>query len=348
MGAPHGAGAEDTDIIGTEEMKAIVVNDYGGAETLSFADVPIPEPGDGEVLVKLAYAGVNFIDVYIRSGLYARSHTYAQTPPMVIGMEGAGEVAALGPGAGDLAEGDRVAYCLSLGSYAEYATVPAWKLVKVPHGVPLDIAAALQLQGSTAHYLTQSLFALGPGHWCLVHAGAGGVGQLVIQLAKARGATVIATVGSGEKAGIARARGADHVIDYRQDDFVAAVKEITGGKGVDVVYDSVGKDTFEGSLECLKPRGVLSNNGASSGAVTAIDPMDLAEAGSVYFTRPHLADYIADAKERNLRAGDLFRLWREGSLTVTIDRELPLSDAAEAHRAIEGRQTKGKLLLRIR
>ena len=332
-------------------MKAIVVNDYGGAEALGFADVPMPEPGEGEALVKLAYAGVNFIDVYIRSGLYARSDTYAQSPPMVIGMEGAGEVAALGPGAGDLGAGDlgagdRVAYCLSLGSYAEYATVPAWKLVKVPDGVPLDIAAALQLQGSTAHYLTQSLFALGPDHWCLVHAGAGGVGQLVIQLAKARGATVIATVGGGEKAGIAKARGADHVIDYRQDDFVAAVREITGGNGVDVVYDSVGKDTIKGSLKCLKPLGVLSNNGASSGAVTSIDPMDLAEAGSVTFTRPHLADYIADADERNMRAGDLFRLWRQGSLTVTIDREFPLSAAAEAHGAIEGRQTKGKLLLR--
>jgi NADPH2:quinone reductase len=327
-------------------MKAIVAEDYGGAETLTLADMPIAEPGEGEALVKLAFAGVNFIDVYIRSGLYARSATYAHTPPMVIGMEGAGEVAARGSGAGDLAEGDRVAYCLSLGSYAEYATVPAWKLVKVPAEVPLDIAAALQLQGSTAHYLTHSLFALGPGHWCLVHAGAGGVGQLVIQLAKSRGATVIATVGSAQKAAIARARGADHVIEYRQDDFVAAVREITDGVGVDVVYDSVGKDTIKGSLKCLKRLGVLSNNGASSGAVTSIDPMDLAEAGSVYFTRPHLADYIADAKQRNMRAGDLFRLWRQGSLTVTIDRALPLSDAAEAHLAIEGRETKGKLLLK--
>jgi NADPH2:quinone reductase len=327
-------------------MKAIVAEDYGGAETLTLADMPIAEPGEGEALVKLAFAGVNFIDVYIRSGLYARSATYAHTPPMVIGMEGAGEVAARGSGAGDLAEGDRVAYCLSLGSYAEYATVPAWKLVKVPAEVPLDIAAALQLQGSTAHYLTHSLFALGPGHWCLVHAGAGGVGQLVIQLAKSRGATVIATVGSAQKAAIARARGADHVIEYRQDDFVAAVREITDGVGVDVVYDSVGKDTIKGSLKCLKRLGVLSNNGASSGAVTSIDPMDLAEAGSVYFTRPHLADYIADAKQRNMRAGDLFRLWRQGSLTVTIDRALPLSGAGEAQLAIEGRETKGKLLLK--
>jgi len=264
---------------------------------------------------------------------------------MVIGMEGAGTVERLGPGVDGVAPGERVAYCLQLGSYAEYAAVPAWKLVKVPDDIPLDIATALQLQGCTAHYLTHSLYPLEAGHSCLVHAGAGGVGQLVIQLAKARGATVFATVGSQEKADIARARGADHVILYRTVDFARAVLDLTDGEGVDVVYDSVGKDTIDGSLRCLKRRGVLSNNGAASGAVTSVDPLDLAEAGSVFFTRPHLADYMATAEERNRRAGDLFGLFREHRLSVVIDRTFPLAEAALAHDAIEGRRTRGKFLL---
>ena len=326
-------------------MKAIQVKNYGGSDALTLADLPVPKPADGEALIKIGRAGINFIDVYMRSGLFKRSRTYPQSPPMTLGMEGAGRVAALGPGVGNVAPGDRVAYCLELGSYAEYAIVPAWKLVKVPDDVPLDIATALQMQGSTAHYLTDSLYPLEDGQSCLVHAGAGGLGQLVIQLAKSRGATVFATVGSAEKAEIAKARGADHVILYREVDFAAAVRDLTDGVGVDVVYDSVGKDTIEGSLECLKPRGMLSNNGNASGAIKALDPLDLAEAGSVFFTRPHLADYIASAEERNRRAGDLYRLYREGRLTVTVDRTFPLAEASVAHDAIEGRQTKGKLLL---
>jgi NADPH2:quinone reductase len=261
-------------------------------------------------------------------------------------MEGAGTVEAVGPGVYTVAVGDTVAYCLEVGSYAELAVVPAWKLVRVPDGVPLDIATALQLQGMTAHYLTHSLFPLAEGHTCLIHAGAGGMGQLAIQLAKMRGAEVIVTVGSEEKAEIARQRGADHAILYRDMDFADAVLEITGGLGADVVYDSVGKDTIAGSLKCLKARGMLSNNGNASGPIGALDPLDLAEAGSVFFTRPHLASYIATPEERNQRTDDLHRLYREGKLTVTIDRELPLSMAKAAHDVIEERQSKGKVLLK--
>ena len=262
-------------------------------------------------------------------------------------MEGAGVVEATGPGVDTVKGGDPVTYCLNLGSYAEMAVVPAWKLVPVPEDIPIDIATALTLQGSTAHYLTHSLYPLKEGDSCLVHAGAGGLGQLVIQLAKAKGARVLATVGSPEKADIAKERGADHAILYRDVDFAEAVSEITGGEGVNVVYDSVGKDTIKQSLKCLKPRGVLSNNGNASGPIGALDPLDLAEAGSVFFTRPHLADYIPTAEERTRRMDDLFRLYREGGLTVTIDRTLPLADAKAAHDAIEGRETKGKILLAV-
>ncbi len=311
------------------------------------ADVPAPEPGEGEALVKIAYAGINFIDVYMRDGVFRKLETYPNKPPFTPGMEGAGTVEAVGPGVDTVTVGDTVGYCLDVGSYAEYATVQAWKLVKVPADVPLDVATALQLQGMTAHYLTHSLFPLAEGHTCLIHAGAGGMGQLAIQLAKMRGAEVIVTVGSEEKVEIAKARGADHVILYRDVDFADAVLDITDGVGADVVYDSVGKDTIKGSLKCLKPRGVLSNNGNASGPIGALDPLDLAEAGSVFFTRPHLASYIPTAEARAERSGDLYRFYRDGKLTVTIDRVLPLADAKAAHDAIEGRRTKGKLLLEV-
>ncbi|MGI9384511.1 MAG: quinone oxidoreductase family protein, partial [Methyloligellaceae bacterium] len=220
-------------------MKAVGVKAFGGADALEMMDVEVPEPGEGEVRVKLAYSGINFIDVYMRNGIYAKSDTYKTPLPMVLGMEGAGTVDKLGPGVADFEIGDRVAYCICRGSYADSAVVPAMRLVPVPEEVPLDVATALQLQGCTAHYLTHSAFGLKPGDICLAHAGAGGVGQLLTQLAKARGATVIVTVGSAEKAEIARTRGADHTILYRDEDFRERVMEITDGRGVDVVYDSV-------------------------------------------------------------------------------------------------------------
>jgi len=328
-------------------MRAVAVTAFGGPEELGLMEVARPEPGRGEALVKLDYAGINFIDIYMRSGRYARSNTYQTPLPMVLGMEGAGTVAALGPAANGVAIGDRVAYCIVRGAYAEYAAVPAWRLVPIPADVPLPVATTLMLQGFTAHYLSQSAFALGPGHACLVHAAAGGVGQLLVQLAKARGAMVIATVGSPEKAAITRARGADHVVLYREQDFREEVMRITSGKGVDVVYDAVGKDTIARSIRSLKRRGLCVNYGGASGLVQAVEPLELAEAGSVFFTRPHLADYIATPEELRWRASELFAAWRARKLTVTVDREFALAEAGAAHQYLEDRNTKGKLLLRI-
>lgn len=328
-------------------MKAINVHAFGGPEACIIDDVAIPEPAAGEARVKVAFAGVNFIDVYMRNGTYARSHTYKTPLPMVIGMEASGTVDAIGEGVTDLRVGQRVAFCLSRGSYAEFVAVPAWKLVPVPDDVPLEIAAALMLQGCTAHYLSHSAFPLQKGQSCLVHAGAGGVGQLLIQLAKNLGATVLTTVSTQEKAEIARNRGADHCILYRDVDFREELMKLTSSKGVDVVYDSVGKTTIMSSIRCVRRRGLCVLFGASSGVVDAIEPLSLAEAGSVFFTRPHLADYMATADEIRGRAGDLFRLMKEKRLSVAIDTIFPLADAASAHRYIEGGKTRGKLLLKI-
>lgn len=328
-------------------MKAIQINEFGGPEQMVLADVPMPRPGKGEAQVKLEYAGVNYIDVYMRSGGYKKSDTYKTPLPMVIGMEGAGVVTELGEGAEGVKVGDRVGYCLVRGSYAQYATVPAWRLAALPDDVPWDVGTTLMLQGCTAHYLSHSAYELKPGSTCLVHAGAGGVGQLLIQLAKRRGATVLTTVGNAAKAEIAKSRGADHVILYRERDFREAVMEITGGRGVDVVYDAVGKDTIAKSIRSLRRRGLCVNYGGASGLVQSIEPLELGEAGSVFFTRPHLADYTASREEIAWRTGDLFDAWRNGKLAVTIDREWPLADAAAAHRFLEGRGTQGKLLLRV-
>ncbi len=327
-------------------MKAMAITQFGGPENLRLIDFPDPEPAAGEALVQIEYAGVNFIDVYMRNGEYAKSHTYPTPLPMTVGMEGGGKVVALGEGVTGLKVGDRVAYCLVRGSYAPYAAVPAGRLVKIPQEVPTRIAAALMLQGLTAHYLSRSAFALGAGNLCLVHAGAGGVGQLLVQLAKACGATVIATVGDHDKAEIVKRRGADHVILYRETDFREEVMAITDGKGVDVVYDAVGKDTIRRSMRCLRKRGLCVNYGGASGLVQSIEPLELAEAGSIYFTRPHLADYIATSAELQGRAADLFAAHMAGRLDVAIDREFALEDAPAAHRHLEGRNTKGKLLLR--
>jgi NADPH:quinone reductase len=327
-------------------MKAVTIARFGGPEVLELSEVATPQPRTGEVLVELAYAGINFIDVYMRSGQYARSHTYQTPLPMTLGMEGGGTVAAVGDGVDGFAIGDRVAYCIVRGSYAQFAVVPAAKLVHVPQDVPLAEGTALMLQGLTAHYLSHSAYALAPGKSCLVHAGAGGVGQLLVQLAKLRGATVFATVGNEEKAAIARERGADHVLLYREVDFREEVMRLTDGRGVDVVYDAVGRETIARSIRSLARRGLCVNYGGASGLVASVTPLELAEAGSVYFTRPHLADYISSPQELRARADDLFAAYRQRKLRVAIDRELPLADGAEAHRWLEGRGTRGKLLLR--
>jgi NADPH2:quinone reductase len=328
-------------------MRAVQISDFGGPDNLNLAEVPVPRAGPGEVLVRVANAGINFIDVYMRSGVYARSDTYKTPLPMTIGMEGAGVVEEAGEGVTEWRAGQRVAYCLARGSYAEYAIVPAWRLVPVPDAVSFEQATALMLQGSTAHYLTHSAHKIEAGQICLIHAGAGGVGQLLIQLAKLRGATVITTVGTPEKAGIATSRGADHCVLYRQEDFRERVLEITGGSGVHVVYDSVGRDTIHNSIRSVRRRGLCILFGASSGVVPSIEPIELAEAGSVFFTRPHLADYMADAAEIRWRGAGLLSAASKGALQATIHDVLPLASASTAHKLMESRGTQGKLLLAV-
>jgi len=328
-------------------MRAVVIDRFGGPEVLEARETDIPALHPGDARVRLEFAGINYIDVYMRNGAYARSATYETRLPMLLGMEGAGIVDAVGAGVEGFMPGQRVAWCIVRGAYADYAVVPAWRLVPVPDAVPLDIACALMLQGSTAHYLTHSAWRLHAGDVCVVHAGAGGVGQLLIQLAKLRGATVIAAIGTPAKAAIARACGADHTVLYRDVDFRAEVLRITNGRGADVVYDSVGHDTIHASIRSLRKRGLCVMFGASSGQVEAIAPLELAEAGSVYFTRPHLADYMRDATEIRARAQDLFGAVTGGNLRVTVHRVFPLREAATAHRMLEARESRGKLLLAL-
>jgi NADPH2:quinone reductase len=321
-------------------LKAIRVHGYGGPDALRCDDVPTPTPGAGEALVKIAAAGVNFIDVQHREGRYKGT-----TLPFTVGSEGAGTVTAVGAGVTEAAVGDRVGYAMVVGSYAEYAAVPAKRLVKLPANVDFRAAAAVMLQGLTAHYLTHSTYALKRGDVALVHAAAGGAGQLVVQVARICGATVYGTVGGAAKAEIARAAGAHEVIDYQTQDFEAEVKRLTGGRGVDVVYDSVGKDTFDKSLGSLRPRGMLALFGFSSGPVAPFDPAVLGAKGSLFLTRPGLNQYIATREELVQRAADLFKWLGSGELTPRVDRVLPLADAATAHRELEARRTTGKLLL---
>lgn len=320
-------------------MKAVRFHEFGGHDVLRHEDIPEPAPGEGEILVRLAACGVNFIDTYQRSGAY-------NVPlPHVAGQEGAGEVAALGAGAGGVAVGDRVAYTGVGASYAEFAVVPAARAVKLPGGIASETAAAVLLQGMTAHYLAVSTFPLQPGHVCVVHAAAGGVGLLLTQIAKMRGARVIGTAGSEAKAGLARSVGADEVILYREQDFAAEVRRLTDGAGVQVVYDSVGKDTFDGSLDCLAPRGYLALYGQSSGRVPPVDPQILNAKGSLFLTRPTLGSYALTRAELEWRAGEIFGWVADGSLDVHIGGTFPLAEAAEAHRRLEARETTGKLLL---
>jgi NADPH2:quinone reductase len=322
-------------------MKAVRVLKPGGREALSFIDVAAPQPALGQILIALEFAGVNFIDVYQREGMYPLP------VPFTLGTEGAGTVVAVGPEAGDLKVGDRVAYQGVQGSYAEQTVAPADRLVRIPDGIPTRTAAALMLQGLTAHYLSSSTYKLTAGDTALVHAAAGGVGLLLCQMAKLRGAKVIGTVSTEAKAALARAAGADHVILYTQQDFVVETKRFTDNHGVQVVYDSVGKTTFDQSLNCLAPRGLMTLFGASSGAVPPFNPQVLNQKGSLYLTRPTLANYVASRVELLQRTDELFSWLGAGKLSVRVDREVPLKDVAEAHRALESRETTGKVLLKI-
>lgn len=320
-------------------MKAMRVYKPGGPDVLVLDEIPVPEPKAGEARVKIEAIGLNYVDIYQRTGLYPLP------VPFTLGMEGAGVVDAVGDGVNEVKKGDRVAYAMVSGSYAQYAIVPAWKLAPLPAGIDVESAAALLLQGMTAHYLAHSTYALKKGDTALVHAAAGGVGLLLVQIAKQNGATVIGTVSTEAKAALAKQAGADHIILYSQTDFAAETKRLTEGRGVHVVYDSVGQGTFNQSLDCLRPRGILALFGQSSGPVPAFDPGILAAKGSLFLTRPSLHHYTLDRAELIQRAGDLFAWVAAGKLKLRIDKTFPLSEAAEAQRQMEARKTTGKVLL---
>ncbi len=322
-------------------MKATFVTEFGGIDKLRYEEIPVPTPGEGQALVKIAYSGVNFIDIYFRTGLYPAP------PPVVLGMEAAGVVESVGAGVETVKPGDRVAYAMARGSYAEYAVAPAWQLVKLPQPVGLDIAAASMLQGMTAHYLTHSTYPLRPGEICLVHAAAGGAGQWIVAAAKIRGAQVIGTVSTDEKAEIARTAGCDHVINYATTDFAVEVKRITEGHGVDVVYDSVGAATWEQSLDSLRSRGMMVSFGNASGPVPPTAPLVLNQKGSLFLTRPTLGHYTAKREELEWRASDVFNWIQGGLYTPHIFRVYPLAQAGQAHADLASRKTSGKLLLQI-
>ncbi|MDH3471765.1 MAG: quinone oxidoreductase [Acidimicrobiia bacterium] len=323
----------------TDKTGAIVVETTGGPEVLQWRDTEVPDPGTGQVQVEVVAAGINFIDIYQRNGLYPL------TLPFTPGVEGAGVVEAVGDDVGTLEVGSRVAWSGSLGSYTQHRVLDAADVVEVPENVHLDLAAAVMLQGMTAHYLCHDTYPLQPGDICLIHAGAGGVGNLLIQMAKMRGARVFATVGTAEKAEVAQAAGADHVINYADTDFKQAIEEIAGPKQLAVVYDGVGKDTFERGMELLGRRGVMVTFGNSSGPPPPIEALQLMRLGSLYVTRPTLFDYNATRDQLEQRSTALFRMIADGTLEVRIGARFPLSAAADAHRALQGRSTTGKVLL---
>lgn len=320
-------------------MKAVRVHQFGGLDALKTEEIPLPEPREGEARVKIEAIGVNFLDIYQRMGRYQGSM------PFTLGQEAAGVVDVVGPNVSEIKPGDRVAYASVQGSYTEYAIVPSWRLIRLPEGVDVQQAAAVMVQGMTAHYLTHSTYVLKHGDTALVHAAGGGTGGLLVQVAKRCGARVIGTVSTEEKAKLARQAGADEVILYTQTDFGAETKRLTNHAGVNVVYDSVGKDTFDKSLNCLRPRGSMVLYGASSGAVPPVDPMILMAKGSLYLTRPYLGHYTVDRTELLWRSNDVFSWVAAGELKIRIDKSFALSDVAEAHRYLEDRQSKGKILL---
>lgn len=320
-------------------MRAIRIHEFGGPDVLRYEEVPLPEPGAGEARVRIEAIGINYIDVYQRKGQYPDSL------PVIPGREAAGVVDAVGPGVSDLTPGTRVVYAMHVGSYAEYAVVPARRLVPIPDAMDTRLAAAMMLQGLTAHYLAHNTYPLKPGDTALVHAAAGGVGLLLVQIAKRRGARVIGTVSTEEKARLAMEAGADDIILYTQADFEAETRRLTDGEGVHVVYDSVGQSTFDKSLNCLRPRGYMVLYGQSSGPVPPFNPQVLSAKGSLFLTRPNLMHYALDRAELLQRAEDLFGWILAGVLIVRIDAFFPLAEAPLAHRRLEGRETIGKLLL---
>ncbi len=320
-------------------MKAIRVSEFGGPEVLKMEEIPDPEPEEGQILVKVGATGLNFIETYQRSGAYQISL------PRTLGSEAAGEVLSLGPGVTGFEPGDRVAFLGSAGSYAEMTLAPARNTVKIEADVSFERGVALHLQGITAHALCTSVFPIQAGQWCLVHAAAGGVGLLLTQMIKMRGAHVIATVSTEEKADLARGAGADEVILYTKEDFVAEVARITDGEKLPVVYDSVGKDTFDGSIDCLASRGYMVLFGQASGRVAPVDPQILNAKGSLFLTRPTMGDYTETREELEWRTGEIYGWAAEGKLDARIGLSLPLVQAADAHRALEGRKTTGKVVL---
>jgi NADPH2:quinone reductase len=326
-------------------MQAIQIDRYGGPEVLVRRDLPVPTPGPGEVLIRLAHAGINFMDIHTRQGKYANSVTYPVRLPTTLGVEGAGEIVALGDGVTDLSEGDRVAYCLHWGSYADYACVPAWQVAPVPGNLALDLAAAAMFHGLTAHYLVQDIGRLGPGVTCLVHAASGGIGQLLVQMGSALGATVFATTSTPAKADIARARGATEAVLYADGGFADEVRARTGGRGVDVVFDPIGRPTLRDSFRATRKRGLVVSFGTVGAAVTDLNPIELGEAGSLFLTRPRLADHLPDAETIRRRAADIFAGLANGSLTIGIAGHYRLGDIEHAHAALEERRMVGKPVL---
>lgn len=328
-------------------MRTIRIEQYGGPEVLQHVNIDVPSPRHGEVLVRIACAGVNFMDIHTRQGKYRNSRTYPVRAPCTLGMEGAGEVVGVGAEVSPEMLGERVAWCISWGAYAEYAVVPVERAARIPSTISSELAAASIFQGSTAHYLIEDIAQLRPGSTCLVHAASGGIGQLLVQLAKRRGATVFATVSNDSKAETARKRGADHVMLYEHGRFADHIRAATVGRGVDVTFDAVGRATLRDSFRATRTRGLVINYGSVSGSLNDLDPYELGEAGSLFLTRPRLADYLADGATVQRRADEIFAALQDGTLHIEIGGRYTLDEVEIAHEALEGRRQLGKSILLI-